>query len=248
MGCTRSPFSGGFRCCAFCTGPVNPDVMRLRQMASPKPTIYLLPGMNSHYPVYSRLLPLVENVKVVDFIEPEPRESLPSYAERMSCYFDTAAYIGGVSFGGILAQEISRIIKPRGCLLISTIVGPHQLPPSVRGFRAIGRRTYSNAHKLLCRSASFVPRRIRTSATYRIGRLAGENGNWQRWATGAILDWNPDVGSIPVPTLQIHGDADRTFPINLTTPDIIVPTGRHALPVSHPEEVAAAIHRLRTAA
>ena len=29
MGCTRSPFSGGFRCCAFCTGPVNPDVIQL---------------------------------------------------------------------------------------------------------------------------------------------------------------------------------------------------------------------------
>ena len=32
MGCTRSPFSGGLQCCAFCTGPVNPDVIRLRQM------------------------------------------------------------------------------------------------------------------------------------------------------------------------------------------------------------------------
>ena len=32
MGCTRSPFSGGLRCCAFCTGPVNPDVMRLALM------------------------------------------------------------------------------------------------------------------------------------------------------------------------------------------------------------------------
>ena len=29
MGCTRSPFSGGLQCCAFCTGPVNPDVMHL---------------------------------------------------------------------------------------------------------------------------------------------------------------------------------------------------------------------------
>ena len=27
MGCTRSPFSGGLQCCAFCTGPVNPDVI-----------------------------------------------------------------------------------------------------------------------------------------------------------------------------------------------------------------------------
>ena len=30
MGCTRSPFSGGLQCCAFCTGPVNPDVIRLQ--------------------------------------------------------------------------------------------------------------------------------------------------------------------------------------------------------------------------
>ena len=29
MGCTRSPFSGGLQCCAFCTGPVNPDVIWL---------------------------------------------------------------------------------------------------------------------------------------------------------------------------------------------------------------------------
>ena len=29
MGCTRSPFSGGFRCYAFCAGPVNPDVITL---------------------------------------------------------------------------------------------------------------------------------------------------------------------------------------------------------------------------
>ena len=30
MHCTRSPFSGGLQCCAFCTGPVNPDVIPLR--------------------------------------------------------------------------------------------------------------------------------------------------------------------------------------------------------------------------
>ena len=32
MGCTRSPFSGGLRCCAFGTGPVNPDVIWLPEL------------------------------------------------------------------------------------------------------------------------------------------------------------------------------------------------------------------------
>ena len=36
MGCTRSPFSGGLRCCAFCTGPVNPDVIRLENRSRMK--------------------------------------------------------------------------------------------------------------------------------------------------------------------------------------------------------------------
>ena len=203
--------------------------------------------MNWHYPVYSRLLPLIENATIVEFIEPRSSESLNSYAERMSCHFDPEGYIGGVSFGEILALEISRIINPRGCLLISTIVGPHQLPSSIRRWKTLGRRNYANAHQFLARTASLVPQQFRTSATYRLGRLAGENGRWHRWATGAVLDWASQE-PLSVPTLQIHGDADTTFPIESVTPDIIVPSGRHALPVSHPEEVANAIDRLRNAA
>ena len=37
MGCTRSPFSGGLQCCAFGTGPVNPDVMPTDSMTKTIP-------------------------------------------------------------------------------------------------------------------------------------------------------------------------------------------------------------------
>ena len=54
MGCTRSPFSGGLQCCAFCTGPVNPDVITLnKSMAS----IQITRPTNRHVLARFSLLP-----------------------------------------------------------------------------------------------------------------------------------------------------------------------------------------------
>ena len=214
-------------------------------MSTATPHIFLLPGVNATCPVYSRLLPLIENASIVDFIDPQPRESLTSYAKRMSARFDADAYIGRVSFGGILALEISRIIRPKGCILISSIRGPDQLPPKTQRWRSIGGRNCARAQRLLSRFATFVPRFMRSSETFRLARLAGPNGSWHRWATAAVLDWESLPFPDSVPTLHIHGDADTTFPIEFVTPDIVVPRGRHALSISHPEEVAWAICRLR---
>jgi pimeloyl-ACP methyl ester carboxylesterase len=90
-------------------------------------------------------------------------------------------------------------------------------------------------------SASIFPKSVCTSSTTRATRLAGTGGYWHRWATSAVIDWNPDFGFDHCPVLQIHGTADATFPIRYTRPDISVLNGRHALPVSHPTETAAAI-------
>ncbi|MEM7315851.1 MAG: hypothetical protein AAF497_22175, partial [Planctomycetota bacterium] len=65
--------------------------------------IYLLAGMTPEYPVYAKLLPLLPNAEVVPFVKPEPNESLKSHARRMASQFSQSCFIGGVSFGGILA-------------------------------------------------------------------------------------------------------------------------------------------------
>ena len=47
MRCTRSPVSGGFRCCAFCTGPVNADVIRLTAQLKPMQSFKMKDVRNS---------------------------------------------------------------------------------------------------------------------------------------------------------------------------------------------------------
>lgn len=210
--------------------------------------IYLLPGMTADYPVYSRLMPLLRNASIVNFIDPKPYESLTAYAERLAARFPSQCYIAGVSFGGILALEISRIVHPAGCILISSISSPNELPPWLRVWRVLGGRNCSRILNVLADSAVWVPESIRTGSTIRATKLSGAAGAWHRWATAAVLDWNPEAKPIASPLLHIHGDADKTFPIRYTTPDVVVPNGRHDLPISHPIDTANAILAFTNAA
>ena len=214
-------------------------------MMQHSPLICLLPGMTQQYPVYHRLLPLLPSARVVPFIEPQPDETLQAYARRMAPLFSRDCFIGGVSFGGILAQEISRIVQPHGCIVIASIQHPSHLPPRLRMLRTLGGRWMDRLLRATGRLAESVPASVRTSSTARLRKLSGEAGRWHRWATGAVLDWQP-AASQDVPLTHIHGDKDTTFPVGRTTADIIISGGKHALPVSHPEETAAAIRRFAT--
>jgi pimeloyl-ACP methyl ester carboxylesterase len=203
--------------------------------------IYLIPGMTSDYPVYSRILPLLPSAVVIDFIQPNPRETLVSYASRMASQLPSNSFIGGVSFGGIVALEVARILRPRGCILISSIRHPSELPPWFRIGRLLGGRCCSFFLGMIGSAAAMLPKSVCTSTTIRATKLAGLDGRWYRWATSAVVDWKPELAFDGCPVLQIHGTADTTFPIRYTHPDIIVPDGRHALPISHPAETVKAI-------
>jgi len=63
-----------------------------------------------------------------------------------------------------------------------------------------------------------------------------------------VMDWQGPRDGHNIRTLHIHGDADTTFPVRYVTPDVVVATGSHALPISHPQEVAAAIKTFMEAA
>ncbi len=209
--------------------------------ASDGPPIYLLPGMTREYPVFARLIPLLRNATVIQLIDPEHHESLRSYAARMSKHLSPDGYLVGVSFGGIVAAEVSRIIRPQGCVLVSSVCGPHQLPPWLRVCRMIGRRHGAAILNMVGHAAGVVPRRVGSRSIIRLGKLSGTKGAWHRWATSAVLDWQPDPRPFDFPVLQIHGDADRTFPIRYIGADVVVSGGGHALPMSHPNDTAYAI-------
>lgn len=180
---------------------------------------------------------------------PLPGESLAGYAARLAARVDTGrpCFIGGASFGGMVAVEAARHL-PRvlGCFLIGSVRSPRELPARVRALRPAARL----AHRLpfawlppVARSA--VPLLDRWSSPAACGmarQVADADPAFLRWACGAVLAWEARDDQPPFPVHQIHGGRDPILPCRLTRPDVIVPGGGHVLTLSHPGEVNRFIH------
>jgi hypothetical protein len=154
--------------------------------------IYLLSGMTPDERIFERLVPLLPNGTIVQWLEPHANESLVAYAQRTADTIPTfQCFVGGVSFGGIVGLEVSRLMNPCGCFLISSIRNPRQLPPWLRVFRWMAGPNCSRALSMIGRITHIAPRSMRTHATARAAKLAGPAGAWHRWATSAVLGWKP---------------------------------------------------------
>ena len=202
--------------------------------------IILLPGMTPNDMIFDRLRPLLSEAHIVSWIPPNSRESLQSYAIRLagSLPQHDPCIVCGVSFGGIVAQEVAHHLPARACVLISSIRHPRELPPWFRLLQGIPRSAAELSLAGAGRFADLVPGKTRTASTTRLRKLCGASGAWYRWATSAVLGWHPTAHEESIPILQIHGDRDETFPLRFLRPDRVVRGGGHVLPLSHPGEVA----------
>jgi pimeloyl-ACP methyl ester carboxylesterase len=213
--------------------------------------IYLLPGMSPNLRLFDRLLPLLPGAVVVPWIEPRSGERIGEYAERLAEDLSALAprehvlsrsesrqcIVCGVSFGGIVARELAHVIAARGCILVSSVRGPAELPPWFRAMRHSPARSEC-VLAAVGTLAKSIPRRVRTRSTARLTKLAGKSGAWHRWATAAVLRWRPRPELDDIPSFHIHGDCDTTLPLRYVHPDVVIRGGGHVLPLTHPRELA----------
>ena len=202
--------------------------------------ILLLTGMTPDHRIFDRLLPLLPNASVVEWIRPLGYESIAAYAARLSRTIvnDAPTVVCGVSFGGIVARELASCLNLKACVLISSVRSPRELPPWFRVFRMIPPRPAVAVMKATGAVATYWPRSLKTQTTWRIMKLGGEAGEWHRWATAAVLNWKPSKAAERIPVFQIHGDRDSTFPIRYTNAETVIHGGGHVLPLTHFEEIA----------
>lgn len=201
--------------------------------------IYFFPGIIRDYHVFLPLVQSLPNATLMEWVDPEPQETLQTYAKRMAEKIPTSeCLLVGVSFGGVVAQEVARIIQPQQCFLVSSIRHPRELPRIGRLLRYVTGRTTP----LLLRAAGHVgfliPRFIWYSGTLRLRYFTGPHGDWFRWATSEVINWKPGSDDLQTTMIQIHGQQDRTFPIKYLEADVVIQDAGHSLAISHPREVA----------
>lgn len=201
--------------------------------------LLLFTGMTPNAGTFRHQVDSLPNAKVVEWLAPEPDETLTAYSDRMASHLadEEPAYLAGLSFGGIVALEVACRIKVAGCFLISSIRSPSELPPRLKMFRSLRHVSAEHVFKSVGAIADAIPRFLRTRSIARLSKFAHDEGRWHRWSTAAVLGWAPHSAIELVLVLRIHGDSDRTFPARYLNADVIVRQGGHELPLTHPEEV-----------
>src|SRR6478609_7278451 len=96
-----------------------------------KTQVYFVPGLAASIEIFENIK-LPEDIFEVHFLEwilPIHNETIQDYAKRMckNITHENVILIG-VSFGGIMVQEMSKIVKTKKVIIISSVKSNQELP------------------------------------------------------------------------------------------------------------------------
>ena len=150
--------------------------------------------------------------------EPLPRETIAQYASRLGKYIlDPEPNILGLSFGGMIAQEITKQRRVHQLALIATVTTPKEMPRWMRWAgachldRVVPLKSYGWLEPIQNRNLG-VDGSDRTLLELVREYRKSVSPGFLQWSIGEILRWRFDGTSSPK-TIRIHGTQDRLFPI-----------------------------------
>lgn len=162
-------------------------------------TIYFISGLGADERVFQFLhLPGIEK-KFIRWIDPQKNETLRSYSLRLINQIEkkNEAILAGISFGGLIAQEIASLIPCKKVILISTVKSESELSLPLRFIR------FTRIDKLF--SSRFLKRSNKLTADVFFGTrskqesrllhqiIADTDEKFLRWAIDQIMIWKaPD--------------------------------------------------------
>ena len=101
--------------------------------------VYFMPGMAASSSIFERIKLPEEQFEMhfLEWVLPENKETLLDYAKRMAqnIKHENVVLIG-VSFGGILVQEMAQFVSARKVIIISSVKSNKELPSRMKIARA----------------------------------------------------------------------------------------------------------------
>ncbi|ADY28004.1 alpha/beta hydrolase [Cellulophaga lytica] len=195
--------------------------------------VYLMPGMAANPSIFKNIK-LPEDTfhqHLLSWFIPSKGMSLEEYAIKMCTKItETNVVLIGVSFGGVLVQEMAKHIKVNKVIIISSVKTKYELPRRMRLAK------YTKAYKLL---PTGLVTNMEVLAKYAFGEtvtkrlelyeeyLSVNDKYYIDWSLEQIINWNQEKSDPNL--IHIHGDSDPVFPIKHIKNCVTVPKGTHIM-------------------
>lgn len=193
-----------------------------------------MPGLAASPTIFERIqLPndLFE-MHLLEWEIPLKQESLQAYAKRISqkVTHENPVLIG-VSFGGVLVQEMKAYLQPKKVIIISSVKANTEFPrrfkiaKTTKAYKLIPTQLFENVESLMKFSfgSSIIKQRLVLYEKF----LAVRNKHYLDWSIEQIINW--ERKDIDPEIIHIHGDADEVFPPKYIKEFIPVKGGTHIM-------------------
>lgn len=195
--------------------------------------VYLMPGLAASSKIFERIaLPeaTFETI-LLEWEIPLDNESLQDYAKRIAEKIThPEPVLIGVSFGGILVQEIAKFVQARKVIIISSVKSNLEFPrrmkiaKTTKAYKLIPMSLILNIENLAKFSfGEKVNQRLKLYEKF----LSVRDIRYLNWAVERVILWDRTV--VDANVVHIHGDNDDVFPIRYITKCIVVKGGTHIM-------------------
>jgi len=203
-------------------------------MKKKKLHVYFVPGLAASTAIfeYIKLPEDKYEIHLLPWLIPLSKdENIQSYAKRMCKHISEKNHVlVGVSFGGIMVQEMAKISKPLKTVLISSVKHQDEFPlrlkvvKNTRAYKLTPIKAITNIEKFIkYLYGDAVKKRAELYKKY----LSMRDEKYLPWAIKNVLHWKQT--EINNDIIHIHGNKDGIFPIENITNCIIIDGGTHIM-------------------
>ncbi|KAA9346118.1 alpha/beta fold hydrolase [Adhaeribacter soli] len=205
--------------------------------------VYFISGLGADERVFQFLeLPGIP-VQHIKWLKPEKYEKLGYYAARLISLIDQReeVILVGLSFGGLVCQEIARHITVKKAIIISSIKSREEMDWKIR-LAAFGKIYNLVPAEILKKIALltanfFFSIENEKDAAFLKKIIEDTDSGFVKWALNEILQWQPPNEQPQV--VHIHGTNDQIFPFRKLHPPVLkVENGGHFMIADKPKIVS----------
>ena len=203
-------------------------------------TIYCISGLGADERAFSRLQISGHTLVNLPWLLPEDKETIEHYAKRMSVGItEENPVLMGLSFGGMMSIEISKILPVEKIILISSIKSAVELPWWMMGAGKLrlNKIVSMRSYKIL---EPIQNRFLGVKDKGEIEMVRNYRKIYTNWAINQVLNWKNNWQ--PPTIFHIHGDNDKMFPIRNVSPTHIIKGGGHFMIMNKAAEISECIN------